>query len=177
MNSSTTIRRSRLLLLVVVTMLVAMAGSATAGGLITGKKIKNNSITGIDLKNGTVTGADVKNGSLTPDDFDGQLIGPQGPQGPQGEIGPIGPRGPAGASGLVYVNVENAIDGKKSENWGIECPDGKKVVGGGVSSNDPANARVVESAPLDFGAGWWVGLRNEKDSELLAYAWAVCVTG
>ena len=45
-----------------------------------------------------------------------------------------------------------------------------------MSSVDLSAARVVESAPLNEGTGWWIGLRNEKDAGLLAYAWAVCVT-
>jgi hypothetical protein len=188
MNSTSTRTsrgRHRILVLVIATMIVAMAGSATAGGLITGKKIKNSSITGIDLKDGTVTGVDIKDQSLTSSDFSGSLAGPQGPQGPQGprgqqgpqgSQGPQGPQGPPGASGLSYEYVENTVGGDSFENWGVPCPPGKKVVGGGVSSVDLSAARVVESAPLDDGTGWWIGLRNEKGSGLLAYAWAVCVT-
>lgn len=169
-----TLRRGRILVLVVVTMVVAMAGSATAGGLITGRKIKNNTITGIDIRDNSVTGVDIADGSLAPTDFDGNLIGSRGPQGPEGPRGPQGPQGPAGASGLEYIIAGTSITGGKTVNWGAECSPGKKVVGGGVSSGAPSQALVVESAPMDQGVGWGVGMKNSGSGSISAFAWAVC---
>ncbi len=51
-------------LLAVVVLIVAMAGTATAAMLITGKDIKNDTVTTYDIKNGSLKGVDVKNGSL-----------------------------------------------------------------------------------------------------------------
>jgi len=51
-------------LLAVVVLVVALAGSATAAKLITGKQIKDGTVTTKDVKNGSLKGADVKNGSL-----------------------------------------------------------------------------------------------------------------
>lgn len=51
-------------LLAVVVLVIAMAGTATAANLITGKQIKNNTITTQDVKNGSLTGQDLKNGSV-----------------------------------------------------------------------------------------------------------------
>jgi hypothetical protein len=108
--------------------------------------------------------------SLTPVDYTGSLPGPVGPQ------GPTGPQGPAGVSGLQYVVNPLGIAAGQTETWSADCPADKKVVGGGVSSNNPYYARVVESAPLDNGAGWYVGMRNQSPTGFSAYAWAVCAT-
>lgn len=75
-SSSTT--RSRIsvpaLVLSVVVLIVAMAGSATAARLITGKDIKNNTVTSADLKNKNVKSADLlDNGVKGRDVRDGAL--------------------------------------------------------------------------------------------------------
>ncbi|MDQ4055248.1 MAG: hypothetical protein M3237_21480 [Actinomycetota bacterium] len=56
-------------LLAVVVLVVALAGSATAAKLITGKDIKNNTVTTKDITNSSLKGADVKDGSLGPADL------------------------------------------------------------------------------------------------------------
>lgn len=58
------VRTLPLLLLTALLAVGALAGTASAAKLITGKDIKNNSVTGADLKTGTVTGSDLKNGSV-----------------------------------------------------------------------------------------------------------------
>lgn len=58
---------------------------ASAVGLITSKKIKNNTIQSKDVKNGALLAKDFKRGEL-----------PSGPAGPQGTPGAQGPAGPAG---------------------------------------------------------------------------------
>ena len=193
MNSTKT-HRIRFVLLLAAGMVVASAATAGAADLLTGKDVKNESLTGRDVRNGTISGTDVKDGSLTKDDFSGTLAGPQGPQGPQGPEGPAGPKGATGAQGpigltgqtgqqgppgisaLEYVVVGNSVAGSATEYWGAECPAGKKVLGGGVSSTEPNFVTVRESAALDNGAGWWVGVLNSKVTAQNSYAWAVCAT-
>jgi len=51
-------------LLAVVVLVVALAGTATAAKLITGKNIKDNTVTTKDVRNGSLKAADVKDGSL-----------------------------------------------------------------------------------------------------------------
>jgi hypothetical protein len=162
--------RVRFLVLAPAALVVGIGGTATAATLITGAQIQDGSVYSRDIANGTLTGTDVKDQSLTPTDFTGSLQGPAGP------AGPAGPQGPAGVSGLQYIVNGVDIPAGQTQTWGANCPPGKKVVGGGVSSNDPYYARVVESAPQDNGAGWWIGLRNQNSSTLGAYAWAVCAT-
>jgi hypothetical protein len=56
-------------LVAVAVLVVALAGSATAAKLITGKTIKNNTVTTQDIKNQSLTGADVKDGALSAADL------------------------------------------------------------------------------------------------------------
>lgn len=167
----------RILLLITAVLVVSMAGSATAGSLITGKRIKDGSLTGADLRNHSVTGLDLKNGSLTAQDFHDELVGPEGPQGPQGPVGPSGAQGAPGASGLVYVTSPGqTVASGKSATFGVECPADKRALGGGVSSSKPVDARVGESAPYNDGLGWWVGIYNAGTASFNAYAWVACAT-
>ncbi len=162
--------------LAVVVLLVAMAGSATAGALITGKDIKDGSVTSRDLRNGAVTGKDVRDGSLSRQDFTGSLQGPQGPAGPEGPVGPQGPQGVQGASGYEQRVVGVVIPRRTVGHQDAYCPAGKVAAGGGVSSTAPINAKVVESAPLNGSAGWTAGIYNVSfDEALTAYVWAICV--
>ena len=163
----------RFVLLALVVLLVAMTTSATAGALITGERIKDGSVTGKDLRNGSVTGVDVRDSSLTPDDFTGSVQGPQGPEGPPG---PAGPRGPAGFSGVEYRVLPVEIPSGQARRWGVLCPVGMKVGGGGVTSEVPFGVRLTESAPLNDGVGWVVGARSIVSTRVVAHAWAVCVT-
>jgi hypothetical protein len=193
MNSSKT-HRIRFVLLLAAGMVVASAATAGAADLLTGQDVKNESLTGRDVRNGTISGADVRDGSLTKDDFSGTRAGPQGPQGPEGPAGPkgatgatgaqgpiglpgqTGQQGPPGISGLEYVVTGNSVAGKATEFWQADCPAGKKVLGGGVSSTEPTLVLVRESAALDFGAGWYVGVYNDRATAQNSFAWAVCAT-
>lgn len=78
-----------------VALFAALAGGATAAGLISGKQVKDNSL----------TGKDVKNRSLTPLDFRGSVRGAEGRTGPQGAVGPRGP-----SNVLQFTNVTGGSD-------------------------------------------------------------------
>lgn len=159
------------LLLCIVALIVGVAGTATAGRLLTGA----------DIKDGSVTGKDVRDGSLTKKEFTGSLrgepgpAGPAGPTGPAGPRGPAGPQGPSGVSGLQYQIAAQVIGANKTETWSVTCPPGRQVVGGGASSSDRYYATMLESAPLDNGVGWVISMRNQGSAAFTAYAWAACV--
>jgi hypothetical protein len=164
----------------------ATAGAEAAAQLLTGKQIKNESI----------TGKDVRNGSLTRDDFSGSIAGPRGPAGPEGPEGAQGPAGPKGAtgatgapgaqgpqgpqgpvggvSGLEYVVAGETVQGGSAAAWAVACPGDKKVLGGGISRQVPANLSIRESAPMDGGIGWWVEAKNTGSSQMGIFGWAVC---
>ncbi len=74
----------------------------------------------------------------------------------------------------MYITTGNSVAGKATEYWGAECPAGTKVLGGGVSSAEPDFILVRETAALDDGAGWWVGVYNDKATAQNSFAWAVC---
>ncbi len=162
--------------LAVLVLLVAMAGSATASALITGKDIKDGTVTGKDLRNASVTGKDVKDGSLTQQDFSGSLQGPQGPAGPEGPVGPQGPQGTPGVSGYEHRVEGVRIPQRAVGHQDAFCPAGKFAVGGGVSSTAPSQVRIVESAPQNAGTGWTAGIYNTSaTAAVTAYVWAICV--
>jgi hypothetical protein len=105
----------------VLAVVLAAAGSATAAGLITGSRIKNNSITGIDIRNK----------SLTSSDFKGSVAGPAGAPGAAGAPGTVagaievaGPQIPMGEAGTATT-----VESSKAE-----CPPGTVVVGGGFDT-------------------------------------------
>lgn len=77
-------RPSAGMVVAVIALFAALAGTATAARLITGKQIKNNSVTSRDVRNSSLTGGDVKDRSLGPNDFSGSVEGPRGPRGPEG---------------------------------------------------------------------------------------------
>jgi hypothetical protein len=180
-----------------VALFAALGGSAYAAVTVTGKNIEDGTITGKDVKNrslGTTKLSPTAVSSLTgargPEGPAGQR-GPQGPAGPtgqtgpQGETGPAGPAGPAGPQGPIgvsgYVVVvtpvsqATTIDKGQAGRVGVVCPDGKKVLGGGVAHYpENGSARVVESTPADTGTGWTALVFNGGDSSFESYAWATC---
>jgi Collagen triple helix repeat (20 copies) len=106
--------------------------------------------------------------------------GPQGAQGPQGEPGiqgdqgpkgDTGPQGPPGEPGTVrgYQIVRVTAQGNKAA---AQCPDGKKVLGGGGS----AGADVLQvSAPTDDGTAW-VAIKAAVSPPIQGSiaVWAIC---
>jgi hypothetical protein len=111
--------------------------------------------------------------------------GPEGPAGPAGPAGPEGPQSPTGPAGTTvsgyevvttWISVPNFLFQRFSHP--ARCPTGKKVLGGGASF-DIANAngvQLVDSAPMDFGAGWAATAfeTNNPAQSWTMYVWAIC---
>ena len=102
-----------------IAIVLAMAGTATAAKVITGKQIKDESVTGKDVKNGTLTSDDFR-GSVEGAQGPAGAAGPQGPAGPAGAAGPQGPAGPAGTA-VAYAHVtfqggQTQLDASRSKN-------------------------------------------------------------
>jgi CARDB protein len=135
-----------------VALLAALAGTATAAGLITGAQVQNGSLSGLDLRNGSVGGVDVTNGSLTTFDIRDHTLravdfapgvlkagvgapgsaGPQGPPGPPGQQGPPGQNGQQGSPGLAgleIVTLESPDNSANTKQLNVSCPGSKKLVG------------------------------------------------
>lgn len=111
-------------------------------------------------------------------------LGPAGPkgvagsQGPAGPEGPAGPRGASGVSGWSYHTVGVTISAGKFRVWTVNCPAGKKALGGGVATDGSAfDARIHQSAPAGAAAtGWTVTVSNTGTTSLSEYAWVICAS-
>jgi hypothetical protein len=173
-----------------------ITGSTIKDGTITGRDVKNASLGTEDLNPRAVSSLTGRVGQAGPAGPAGPRgesgpkgekgapgpagpggpTGPQGPAGPRGEQGPVGPGGAAGVSGWQYVTKRSYYDLSSGQwdIWSVNCPNGKRVLGGGVSTTEPYHARVLESAPAGDGTGWGVAIRNEGGPKMAAYAWAIC---
>jgi hypothetical protein len=79
-------------------------------------------------------------------------------------------------SGFQYIakQADTDILKNKSLRWSVDCPNGKKALGGGVSTSSPYETRVIESAPTGESTGWGVGVKNEDGPTMSAYVWVTC---
>ena len=163
-------RKRALVLVALATVVTGFASSATAAVVVTGRQIKDETILSRDLRDRSLSGADVEDESVTQADFGFPVAGPPGDKGPQG------PTGPRGSLGLVYEIEPQAIPANSARTWGAQCPAGTAAISGGGSTDSGGTALLSESAPLDAGRGWWVGVRNKTSSGTTGYAWALCVS-
>jgi hypothetical protein len=100
--------------------------------------------------------------------------GPAGAAGPAGARGPAGPAGPSGISGYEVVTSPTiSVPPHQFKEAHINCPSGKRALGGGVSSF-VRYSNVRETAPLDGGAGWNAAVMNDTDGATNMYVWAIC---
>jgi hypothetical protein len=126
-----------------VAIFIALGGTAYAAvelerNDVTSKYIKDGGVKTKDIGDNAVTSPKVANGSLLGEDFAvGQL--PQGPQGPEGVQGVPGP------SGATNVIVRSAYLATGSGS--AQCNPGETVTGGGVGTDNPADAYVGRSEP------------------------------
>jgi hypothetical protein len=96
--------------------------------------------------------------------------GPQGEQGTQGVPGEPGLQGPAGISGLEVVEVNSGTLNAFRIDVVVDCPAGKRVLGGGFATvGNNQYAVVMANAPLD-GNRWVVTVFQ---SDLTARLWSV----
>ncbi len=196
-------RRRLLIVLGGVGVLAAAAGIAYAAvgenGVITGcyskaggtLRVIDPSLTSCKSSETTLTwnvqgppGATGATGATGPAGPEGPA-GPAGATGPAGPAGPEGPQGPTGPAGTTvsgyevltgWISVPNFLFHRFTQS--VRCPTGKKVLGGGVSF-DIANAngvQLVDSAPMDFGAGWAATAfgTNDPAQAWTMYVWAIC---
>lgn len=137
------------------TALVAGASGATAGSLITGRQIKNN----------TVTGADVRNRSLS-----------------QRDIAPSTVARMAAVDARTRQEVSATVQQGFTATVAVSCPPGQVATGGGGRLvNEPLAGTLRVSEPtVDAGGtphGWRVVIVNGTkriDSSDTAVAYAVC---
>ena len=108
------------------------------------------------------------------------LAGAAGPAGPAGSQGAPGSRGPSGVSGWSYHTAGHSIGPDDYESWVVDCPAGKKALGGGVAMSGPYQGsyhygHVIQSAPAGLATGWLITYGNEYSQGIItAYAWVIC---
>ena len=106
--------------------------------------------------------------------------GPKGDTAPKGDTGPAGPQGPAGAAGPSGIGgweykrsdgIDIPPDSGASRQ--VDCPVGKKALGGGASSTG-SRAYVSDSAPTNGATGWQTWYTNTGSYAVTVYAWVIC---
>ena len=176
----------------VVAIVLACGGSATAGSLITGAQIRDDSVTGADIRDGSVSSADLgaaaraaasRRGPRGPRGKTGKAgkagpagpIGLTGPVGPVGPVGPTGPTGPTGPAGSTNVSVRTASFNINNGEFGggtVLCASNEKAIGGGgrfPDPNQPGDA-LTDSVPVvSAGTTPGDGDTNPRGWEALAY--------
>jgi len=105
--------------------------------------------------------------------------GPAGPAGSQGAPGPAGAPGLSGISGWQYLTAGMAIPPDDRRTWQVNCPGGKKALGGGVSttSGNKSDTHISESAPAGASAtGWLASVYTNPDAGFTPtyYVWVIC---
>jgi hypothetical protein len=136
-------RLSPSLVVAVVALVVALCGTAWAGGYIITKtsQIKPSVRKALKGKRGA--------------------RGATGPQGPQGAQGPVGPAGPSVVNALARVEQTGVIGPGVVSGVTVNCPAGQTAVSGGYST---AGVGYVFSNDSFGGSGWSVGYDNYEGS-------------
>jgi hypothetical protein len=101
--------------------------------------------------------------------------GPSGPAGPTGPVRPAGPSGPSGPSGWqVVTNTLLYGAGIDAANE-VDCPAGKKPLGGGVAGAD-GTLMVRQSAPAGAHGdkGWFAEVVDTFDQSTDVTLWVIC---
>lgn len=103
--------------------------------------------------------------------------GAVGPAGPAGQRGPAGEKGVSGVSGWQYLTESKSIKADGSATLQVNCPSGKRALGGGVAVPYPnLYARVLQSAPSGAAATGWLAsvLNSYPNYTITATVWVIC---
>jgi len=164
------------------------AGFATNAGAVNGIKASKRPRAGelVPLgKDGKFPASVAVGGPAGPQGLKGDKgeQGARGPVGPKGDagskgaaglVGPQGPSGPSGISGWQYVISPGVpISAGGLATSAVNCPSGKKVLGGGVSKT--LTGFVAQTAPNNDGTGWAGELNNGGNlGPTTMFVWAIC---
>lgn len=105
--------------------------------------------------------------------------GPTGAKGPSGPPGSTGPAGPAGVSGWQAVTKTVSWGAGVDSGLSVDCPAGKKVLGGGVSAGGGVGIlNIRQSAPNGAlgDKGWYAEVLNTFNKSTNVTIWAICAT-
>jgi len=141
------------------------------------KQLKKTAVAGSKIKPNAVSSAKVKDGSLQRGDFaSGTLLqGPQGLQGSKGDPGAQGSKGDPGVPGISGYQIVYGADVLVNPGgFGVayvDCPVGKKVIGGGGGSE--GSAPITLLGPY-ANHQWAAAARNDGANPVNVSAWAYC---
>ena len=128
--------------------------------------------------NGHRSSFDPKPGQIPIVGSEGKLpasIGAVGPQGPPGQQGPPGPRG-ASEYQRVTENI-TVPDGTGTPDFGVSCPGGRSVLGGGYSFRRvDTDALFVFESHAASDSVWRFKVSNETGGNKPMTLYAVCAT-
>jgi hypothetical protein len=113
---------------------------------VSNPKLRNQAVTDAKIRRDTITSSRIRNGTLLRVDFaPGQLSEDGG-----------GTPGPPGISGLQRVDVASGSSSVASKSAVVNCPSGKRVLGGGsrVIGSGANRVSIVESFPDSDGDKW-----------------------
>jgi hypothetical protein len=126
------------MIVAIVAVVMALAGTATAAGLITSSQIRDDTIVSADVKNRSLKLRDLSAGVQRSIKASAEPApaGPAGLAGPAGPAGPTGPQGVQGAPGLAEVEIVSKTS--PSNNIGkfrqVACPEGKTLIAPGATT-------------------------------------------
>lgn len=139
-------------------------------GAVTNAKIRNQAVTNAKIRRNTITSSRILNGTLLRADFKpGQLPDEGG-----------GTPGPPGVSGLQRVDGVTDSSSSGSKAVSVNCPSGKRVIGGGarVTGSGANRVSITENFPDSDGSKW-----NARANEVVGtsatwalQAYALCAT-
>jgi hypothetical protein len=169
-------------------LLVALGGTSVAAvsqlvprNSVGTAQLRDNAVARVKVRNNAINSSKVQNRSLLAVDFaNGQI--PAGPAGPAGSAGPAGPAGaagvagPPGVSGYEIVESSLTVTSQFITSHTVNCPAGKRALGGGVRSNTLsfAGPYLVNSNPTAGGAGWTASFAREVQSSWTYVVYAIC---
>jgi hypothetical protein len=184
-------RPSPALVIACLALAISLSGVSYAASVL-----PRNSVGTVQLKNNAIVSSKIKNRSLLALDFKaGQLpTGPRGPQGDQGEkgergakgetgpagargpAGPAGPQGPRGVAGWEFRTATFSVTGQGTRSGTVNCPGGKKALGGGVLTSNAPLTRVDQTGPAGQATGWLatVDFFAAANTTLTATVWVIC---
>ena len=128
------------------------------------------------------TGAKGATGAKGPSGPKGERgpTGSNGTNGATGPTGPIGPTGPSVASGYEIVRASYAIGPLTHADESVQCPPGKRVLGGGYELGNLIigfDGDVGQTYPFDGGgsSGWHVRVWNPHLVDTVSISvYAIC---
>jgi hypothetical protein len=129
------------------------------GAALAANRLAKNSVGTKQLKNNSVTSPKVKDHSLEGQDFKAGRL-------PVGATGPQGIPGTPGISGLQVVDKESAPKSEDEQELTLECPGGKKLLGGGaeVGGAGLPSVAIDASKPEGDGITWFAAAHEHTET-------------